>query len=185
MWRGKKQTRPGCRHLDVGDTRLPRQGKKRAGVQTTEANEGQVDMWSSNKQQQSNTRPGVVETQQRRGGEQSKQPGSSQCKMRIGLDWIGLDRLMNGSLSLLMAAQWPPVAGRGPDSVRLSSTPLVEPRIGIRVVGNNKAEPLDCPLTNGSQVRADGRQAGQGGLFAARSRATTNGKGWMEVRGEF
>ena len=81
---------------------------KKARVQTTEANEGQVDMWSSNKQQQSNTRPGVVETQQRRGGEQSKQPGSSQCKMRIGLDWIGLDRLMNGSLSLLMAAQWPP-----------------------------------------------------------------------------
>lgn len=85
-----------------------------------------------------------------------------------GLDWIGLDRLMNGLLSvarsLLMAAQWPPVAGRGPDSVRLSSTPLVEPRIGIRVVGIIRPSPwialsrtgVKSGQTGDRQVRAVG-----------------------------
>lgn len=45
MWRedGNKQT--GMQHLDVGDTRLVRQGPE-SRVQTTEPNEGQVDMWS-------------------------------------------------------------------------------------------------------------------------------------------
>lgn len=176
MWRGKKQTDRDAATLTSVTLGSPGKNKGQR-VQTTEANEGQVDMWSSNKQQQSNTHSRGWWKRSR--GEEAKQASSRGRPMQnadwTGLDWIGLDRLMNAR-SLLMAAQWPPVAGRGPDSVRLSSTPLVEPRIGIRVVGIIRPSPWIALSRTGVKSGQMGGQVRAGGSLLL-GQGQTNGGG--------
>lgn len=166
MWRGKKQTDRDAATLTSVTLGSP--GKKKGQrVQTTEANEGQVDMWSSNKQQQSNTHGRGWWKRSR--GEEAKQASSRGRPMQnadwTGLDWIGsIDEWT--ALCRSLAANGGPVAPRRRARPRFSQIEL-DPPCGApnwdKGGWNNKAEPLDCPLTNGSQVRADGRQAGQGG----------------------
>lgn len=110
-----------------------------------------------------------------RRGETPQQEASSRgcpMQMRIGLDlMVGwMDGWMDGLVLALFSRCWRPsgpVAGRGPDSVRLSSAPLVEPRIGIRVVGIIRPSPWIALSRTG---RPGQSRDSQGGWFA-RSRA--------------
>lgn len=92
---GRKETnKTGMQHLDVGDTRLLRQKKIRAQtqrVQTTEANEGQVDMWS--RTATGEARRGGGETGERsREFNQASSRGLPQC----GANWMdGFDGWVN------------------------------------------------------------------------------------------
>lgn len=123
---GERNKQAGMQHLDVGDTRLLRQ---KARVQTTEANEGQVDMWSRAERH----------TLGERGRGRGKQPGSSNAKCELALSSVA---------RCLVVAQWPRRRARP----RFSQIEL-DPPCGApnwdKGGWNNKAEPLDCPLTNG------------------------------------
>jgi hypothetical protein len=97
---------------------------------------GRVDMWSNKASKQPPGEEGEL------GGTQQQQPSAKQASRQassrgfpnaVRMGWI--DYLMVG-----------PSQGVGP---------LVEPRVGIRVVGGIiRPSPLDCPLTNGKGARA-------------------------------
>lgn len=69
----KKQTRPGC--CTLTSVTLGSSGK-RARVQTTEANEGQVDMWSNSRAAQAEGRRQV--------SKQASSRGRPMCKCGLG-----------------------------------------------------------------------------------------------------
>lgn len=156
--REKETNRRGCGTLTSVTLGSSGRGQR---VQATEANEGQVDMWSRATKAEGETAASR--------GQKKQAAGVVPNAMRIGLDWIWL--LLSGSV------WWPsgPVAGRGPDSVRLSSTPLVEPRIGIRVVGIIRPSPWIALSRAGREGQGKVETVQGGGLLSVE---TDGEDGW-------